>query len=31
MNRRFTARTMGVFAALVLASCIGDSTGPLAI
>jgi hypothetical protein len=28
MTRRFTARTAGVFAALLLASCIGDGTGP---
>ncbi len=28
MSRRFTTRTLGVFAALVLASCFGDTTGP---
>src|SRR3954469_12568701 len=28
MNRRFLHRTAGLLAALVLASCFGDSTGP---
>src|SRR5437879_2664285 len=27
-SRRFATRTLGVFAALVLASCFGESTGP---
>ena len=28
MTSRFTARTLGVFTLLVLASCVGDGTGP---